>query len=155
MPRVRFDRLLIQDRAWTFSIDGGAPLPRAFSLPRDADSQLERRLAKDIRRTSDGSWNLVRESTVIRVGQRLFFPDFALHSARGRVLVEVVGYWTPEYLAAKAEALRAVDVPMVVCVDARHGPLDARLDVLPYSKVIDAEALLARADAVLRRDVQG
>ena len=81
----------------------------------------------------------------------LFYPDFTLVSARGRVLVEVVGYWTPEYLASKAEGLRAVEVPMVVCVDELHacGDLSPRSGVLAYRGRVDASALVAEAERML------
>jgi predicted nuclease of restriction endonuclease-like RecB superfamily len=67
------------------------------------------------------------------------------------VLVEVVGYWTPEYLASKAEALRAVEAPMVVCVDERHarGELSPRRGILTYRGRIDAATLVAEADRML------
>jgi predicted nuclease of restriction endonuclease-like RecB superfamily len=111
---------------------------------------VERRLAADMRRLNAG-WELAREDTVVRVGTRLFYPDFTLVSARGRVLVEVVGYWTPEYLASKAEALRAVEGPIVVCVDERHaqGELSPRRGILIYRGRIDAATLVAEAERML------
>ena len=137
-------------RRHELTLDATAPLPRTHALPASFDSSVERRLAVDIRRLASG-WELAREDTVVRVGSRLFYPDFTLVSARGRVLVEVVGYWTPEYLASKAEALRAVEVPMVVCVDGRHarGDLSARPGIIAYRGRVDASALVAEAERML------
>jgi predicted nuclease of restriction endonuclease-like RecB superfamily len=143
-------QILLGGRRHELALDATAPLPRTHALPASSDSGVERRLAVDIRRLASG-WELAREDTVVRVGSRLFYPDFTLVSARGRVLVEVVGYWTPEYLASKAEALRAVEVPMVVCVDERHarGDLSPRPGVLAYRGRVDASALVAEAERML------
>ncbi len=143
-------QILLGGRRHELVLDATAPLPRTHALPASSDSGVERRLAVDIRRLASG-WELAREDTVVRVGSRLFYPDFTLVSARGRVLVEVVGYWTPEYLASKAEALRAVDVPLVVCVDERHarGDLSPRPGILAYRGRVDASALVAEAERML------
>ena len=143
-------RILLQGQRHQLALDATAPLPRTHALPASSDSGVERRLAADMRRLASG-WELAREDTVVRVGQRLFYPDFTLVSPRGRVLVEVVGYWTPEYLASKIEALRAVEAPMVVCVDERHarGDLSPRPGVLAYRGRVDAAALVAEAERML------
>lgn len=128
-------------------------------MPRPHDSRLEKRLDTDIRRLAS-SWRIEREVAVIRTGRtpsgrmRLSFPDFALVSERGRVLVEVVGYWTPEYLASKVELLRAADVPMVLCVDERHvetiGAVRRDPRVLTFAKRIDAAGLVDACESLLR-----
>jgi uncharacterized protein len=143
-------RLLLHGERHELALDATAPLPRTHALPASTDSGVERRLAADVRRLASG-WELVREDTVVQVGPRLFYPDFTLVSPRGRVLVEVVGYWTPEYLASKTEALRAVEAPMVVCVDERHarGELAPRPGLLAYRGRVDAAALIGEAERAL------
>lgn len=132
------------------ALDGAAPVPRTHALPRAHDSKLEARLEKDLRRLSS-AWTIERETTVIRAGGRLFFPDFALVSPRGRVLVEVVGYWTPEYLAAKSVLLRGAGVPLVFCADERHARADMVSDprVLLFRRSVDAASLLAACERAL------
>jgi len=128
------------------------PLPRAHALPVATDSVVEKRLATDLRKIGPArGWELERESSVVRVGQSLFYPDFALVSARGKVLVEVVGFWTPEYLQKKRQALAAVTQPMVVCVALKQadalgvsGP-----NVVTYRDRIDAEELIRAAERAL------
>ena len=143
-------RIMLGGRRYELALDATAPLPKTHALPASYDSSVERRLAADIRRLGSG-WELAREDTVVRVGRRLFYPDFTLVSPRGRVLVEVVGYWTPEYLASKVEALRAVEAPMVVCVDERHAQreLSPRRGILTYRGRIDAATLVAEAERIL------
>lgn len=145
--------VLLEGRSYLLEVDATAPIARVHALPRRADSVLERRLVRDLR-AARSEWAVVREGAVVRVGRRLFYPDFTLVSSAGRVLVEVVGYWTPEYLASKVEALAAVDVPMVVCVDERHanGPLAKRSGVITFRDHVDpSELLAAAADALKNR----
>src|SRR5262249_51210005 len=53
-------------------------------------------------------WTLIREGAVLHQGQKVFVPDFAFRHRDGRsALLEIVGFWTPEYLEAKAKTLRA------------------------------------------------
>lgn len=134
------------------------PLPRTHALPHGSDSKLERRLALDLRRIGpERGWRLERESVVVStgVGGQLFYPDFTLFSEKGaRVLVEVVGFWTPDYLAKKQRALAAVHEPIVICVDQRHVselgiPETVSAIVLPYRDRIDAAALLDAAERAL------
>jgi predicted nuclease of restriction endonuclease-like RecB superfamily len=75
--------------------------------PEEFDSKLEESFARQWGGERDG-WTLQRESEILHDGQKTFVPDFALRHADGRnVLLEIVGYWTPEYLQAKFQTLRA------------------------------------------------
>jgi uncharacterized protein len=143
--RVRFD-----GRLWTLELDAASPIACDGTLPRPADSHAERHLARELRKLGS-TWQIVREAEVVRVGARLFYPDFTLVSARGRVVVEIVGFWTPEYLAKKAEAIAAADRPILVCVDERHarGPFAESPHVLPYKRRPDAAALVRAAERLL------
>jgi predicted nuclease of restriction endonuclease-like RecB superfamily len=49
------------------------------------------------------NWTWEHESELLYIGQSVLTPDFALrHHLNGTVIhVEVVGFWTPEYLADK------------------------------------------------------
>jgi len=51
-------------------------------------------------------WQLEREGDILVRGQRVFFPDFTVISPSGfRVFLEIVGFWTPEYIRHKKEVL--------------------------------------------------
>jgi len=144
-------RVLLDGAEHSLRLDGGAPIPRTHRLPRMHDSKLEARLDADLRRAG-GPFRLTREADVIRTGgTRVFFPDFALDSDRGRVVVEVAGFWTPHYVASKIEMLRAVRVPFVMCVDQRMAPPDLVCDprVLLFDRTVNAEALITRCEEVL------
>lgn len=114
------------------------------------DSALEERFARDFARAAPG-WDVIREPEPVPVDGTLVFPDFALVSRvdpAERWMVEIVGFWTPGYLAQKLERLRALDAPrLIVCVDearacAAEGlPPGAR--VVPFRRHVDPDAVLA------------
>lgn len=80
---------------------------RSHLPPADEfDSSVEERFATRFGAEREG-WQLIREGEILHQGQSAFVPDFAFRHQDGtQVLVEIVGFWTPEYLASKRETLR-------------------------------------------------
>jgi len=132
---------LMRAPRWRFEAEvrgpDGAPLRfRARGRPRAAgsvapvggrarhpgyDSAWERSLASDFRRKfgrdARNGWMLSRESTPVAAGDELFLPDFTLRHADGReALVEIVGFWTPEYLEAKARKIATTGLGTLILV---------------------------------------
>lgn len=145
--------LVVRGGPLKLDLDASAPLPRVHALPRRTDSAVEERLLRDLHRIVS-PWSVQRESAAIKVGKQLFFPDFTLQHPRGVVLVEVVGFWTQDYLDAKVRALAAAKRPLIVCVDARHAQralpgLEAGPSVLHYKRWVDAQTLLRMAERCL------
>jgi len=50
-------------------------------------------------------WAVRREPAVLAAGQYAFIPDFSLERSGIRVYVEIIGFWTPEYLKHKIQKL--------------------------------------------------
>jgi len=74
--------------------------------PAEFDSTVEEAFARKFGQQRDG-WKLERESEIVHRGQQAFFPDFVFRHEDGtEVMLEIVGFWTPEYLEAKRELLR-------------------------------------------------
>lgn len=75
-------------------------------------------------------WQIERESTVLNQGQSVFIPDFtAVHQSGMRIPIEIVGFWTPEYLQHKREQLqRFQDLPLVVILPKRLA------EIMPIAK---------------------
>lgn len=86
------------------------PVPRRRGRPR-YDSSFERALASEFAAKvgrERGGWTLAREDSPITAGEVLMLPDFTARHEDGReALIEIVGFWTPEYLEAKLHKLRA------------------------------------------------
>jgi len=74
--------------------------------PEEFDSTVEEGFARKFGETRDG-WRLEREAEVLAEGQTVFVPDFVFRHEDGTTVpFEIVGFWTPEYLAKKRETLR-------------------------------------------------
>jgi len=73
--------------------------------PDEFDSTIEESLANKFGPTRDG-WQLIREGDILHEHQKTFIPDFTFRHEDGtEVLLEIVGFWTPEYLANRRETL--------------------------------------------------
>lgn len=131
-----------------------SPLPRTWALPQRTDSALERDLMKALSRSKSG-WTVRREGIVLRAGRDLFFPDFLLERGSDRVVVEIVGFWTPDYLTRKMSQLATIaDVPLVVCVDETLACDPSGLsnaDVVRFRRRLDPTLLLAAAERAISR----
>lgn len=144
-------RCVLRGEPIVVRIDATDRIARTHALPKDADSKLERALARDVRRLDRG-WELLRETDAISIGQRLFFPDFTLRKNGESIVVEVVGFYTPEYLRSKLEALRAAKVRrLIVCIDQSLACDDGEVPgtVIRFKRKIDAGALLDEAERLL------
>jgi predicted nuclease of restriction endonuclease-like RecB superfamily len=141
----------LRGRLATVSFETGDPIfPAAPPVP--FDSRLEERFARDLARLAP-DWDLVREPEPLRAAGTLIFPDFLLRHRlhpRRRVLIEIVGFWTPQYLAAKLEKLRQAEAVCLLCIDEDRacalGDLPPSLPVLRFHRRIDAAAVLREAE---------
>ncbi len=83
-------------------LQGNLPEPEEF------DSAVEAAFAKKWGPGRRNGWLLVREGEILHARQRVFVPDFTLRHEDGRrALLEIVGFWTPEYLRDKLDTLHA------------------------------------------------
>jgi hypothetical protein len=71
------------------------------------DSSVEEKFARKFEQAADDSgWQLVREPDPIAVADgRAFIPDFAFEKYGRRVYLEIVGFWTKEYVERKMHKL--------------------------------------------------
>jgi predicted nuclease of restriction endonuclease-like RecB superfamily len=84
--------------------------------PVSYDSAVEEDFALRFEALKSG-WRLKREPEPVVAGKQVIIPDFSLEREGVRVYLEIVGFWTPEYLLRKMEKLKKVSVPMLVAVD--------------------------------------
>jgi predicted nuclease of restriction endonuclease-like RecB superfamily len=146
-------RCQLREKSLVLELASGDPIFPSLE-PRRYDSQLEERFARDFRRAAR-DWDLVREPEPVRAGGTLVFPDFALehrHDPTRRWLLEIVGFWTPDYLARKLAQYRAAGLAnLILCIDEARDcaggdlPRDAR--VLRFRRRVDASAVLALVNA--------
>jgi predicted nuclease of restriction endonuclease-like RecB superfamily len=125
------------------------------------DSALEENFANRWGTEPREGWSLIREGEVLHSNQKVFVPDFVFQHQSGlRVLMEVVGFWTPEYLAAKLKTLRVfqdrnillvisntLDLPGDEAQDATYRKLT--VDSIRYKTSIRIDDVLDRLRARL------
>jgi predicted nuclease of restriction endonuclease-like RecB superfamily len=92
---------------WLFGVSVFAPVRY--------DSTVEESFASQFRAVDSG-WTLTREPGPVLAGRRILLPDFLLARGGLCVYLEIVGFWTEDYLRRKAEKLSQVDVKMIVMV---------------------------------------
>jgi len=117
---ARFLPGLLAAEDWRMRAIVIGPLRRRFALrltsgdglhgeiePGDFDSDVEETFHRRWIETDTHGWSIQREATILHEGQTVFLPDFTLiHPEHGEVLLEIVGFWTPEYLREKANRLQ-------------------------------------------------
>ncbi len=162
---ARFLAALVRLRGWRLAAEielrrGWRPLAMRLSAedglgayrgaPPEFDSALEASIAKKFGPSRDG-WRLSREGAVIRAGESLIVPDFVFRHEDGtEVVLEIAGYWTPEYVRSKLDTLgRVRGVHLIVAVPRalalRTGDLPAT--VLPFRRRVLLRDLLPRLEA--------
>jgi predicted nuclease of restriction endonuclease-like RecB superfamily len=138
-------------RPFTFTLTSADGLGTGAAPPPEFDSGLEAAIARKFGRERAG-WRLRREAAVLDLGGgSLLVPDFVFrHEDSTEVVLEIVGYWTPEYLADKLGRLSAVrGVNLIVAVPHHLALRAARLPatVLPFKRRLLLRDLLPRLEA--------
>jgi predicted nuclease of restriction endonuclease-like RecB superfamily len=152
----RFDMrstLMVAGNAVEFRLSSGDPFLPSSEHKR-YDSAVERRLARDLLRQAS-SWIVVREPEPVLAGRSLIFPDFALvhhDDPARRWLLEIVGFWTPDYLENKLRTYRRAGIPsLILCIDDRlactDDELPDRAQLVRYQSRVNVQEVLRVLDA--------
>jgi predicted nuclease of restriction endonuclease-like RecB superfamily len=98
----------------TLSSDEGLTSPKL--VMDEFDSEVEADLMNKWEASPVEGWILLRESELLVRHQKVFLPDFQLtHSSGKRIHLEIIGYWTPEYISAKLKTLQEfADEPILI-----------------------------------------
>jgi predicted nuclease of restriction endonuclease-like RecB superfamily len=119
-----------------------------------SESRTKQKFARDFLRAAP-DWELIGDPDAIAVGGTLIFPDFEItprDDPSGRWLLELVGFWTPEYLHEKLERLRASGIErFLLCVDQKRECSGAELPsdprIIRFKTRVDPRAVLAIVNA--------
>lgn len=122
--------------------------------PEEFDSSLEESFAEKFGPARDG-WRLIREGDILYERQTTFIPDFTFrHDDGTEVFLEIVGFWTPEYLEQKRQTLRRFRRHRILlAVPERSLREDATVagNVIVYKTTLKIDAVLAALEAVRNR----
>jgi uncharacterized protein len=148
-----------------FSIDDQSGLVSHFRRFPLFDSRLESDFAGDFQKAFErhphgvggvGAWSLARADALIPVDRdHVMIPDFTLRDGSGReIYLEIVGFWTPEYLSRKIAQVRAARLNnLILAVSKRLSLSEAtakELDVLWFAGKLSASAVIERADTLVK-----
>jgi predicted nuclease of restriction endonuclease-like RecB superfamily len=139
-----------------FPLDESSGLVSHYRDSTMYDSLLERTFAERFAEVDSG-WQIEREVAIINLKETVFIPDFAFRHADGRTaLLEIVGFWRPDYLEKKIMKLkRSGRSDMVVAVSAglNVGEEDFRDvpgSVFFFKNRINPQEVIARLEQVGR-----
>lgn len=96
-----------------YRLDHTCSLRSHFKSSGTFDSRLEADFANEFEQKMGGKrghWRLTRESEVLLLGDTVMVPDFVLVDTKDekrRILIELVGFWHPNYLRRKVEKVHA------------------------------------------------
>ncbi len=117
------------------------------------DSSIEEDFASQFKALAS-SWVLRREPEPVPAGKQVIIPDFSLEKAGIRIYLEIVGFWTEEYLLRKVEKLKQVEVKMLLLVNEalaceKLSALEKRpqLDLIYYRDKIPLAPILRYLEA--------
>ncbi len=137
-------------RGWNVGLDLSPEdgLTSHLPAPEEFDSRVEEDFARAWGSEKRDGWMLIREGEVLHRGQKVFVPDFAFRHDDGRsVLLEIVGFWTPEYLEAKAKTLRTFSghrILLAVGASAGKQRSDWPAEAIRYRNRLHIEDVLER-----------
>ncbi len=111
-------KCLVREEPLDLIVGSGDPIFPA-KPPREFDSRIEANFAKSFqKRTID--WDLIREPEPIDVMGSLIFPDFMLKNKNDPDRIwwlEIIGFWTPDYLKRKLERLKLAAISnLILCI---------------------------------------
>lgn len=91
-----------------------------FKTPQELevtyDSSVEKEFASRFGELKS-EWMLKREPEPILAGKQVMIPDFSFERNGVKAYMEIVGFWTDDYLHRKIEKLKNVDANILVAVD--------------------------------------
>jgi predicted nuclease of restriction endonuclease-like RecB superfamily len=125
-----------------------SPLFGSQRITETFDSFVEENFASRFKALKS-EWQLKREPEPIVTGQQVIIPDFSFEREGRKLYMEIVGFWTKEYLQRKIAKLKKVKEQILVAVDEnlaceRLTKLEKQhsLNILYYRKEIPLPAVL-------------
>ena len=108
-----------ETRIYDFTLDSTTPI---FSIEPDSNMEaFDSAIEKEFSLLNFNDWTSKREPTVLKAGQYAFIPDFSLERNGKKIYVEIIGFWTPEYLKNKIQKINLLKEKedMILLVDKK------------------------------------
>jgi len=75
----------------------------------DGKISFDSAIEKEFYQLGFKGWKVQREPAVLKAGQYAFIPDFSMERNGTRIYVEIIGFWTPEYLRNKIQKINQLE----------------------------------------------
>lgn len=128
------------------------------------DSSTEQKFAKSFLSYGMDDWTLRREPEPLIAGTHVLIPDFVFEKGGMKVYLEVVGFWTQEYLERKIAKLNSISgVDMIIAADeslacSKLERLRGKALVIYYKKEVPMKPIIhhlkERDASVLKEEVR-
>lgn len=139
-----------------FHLTPAAGLKSHYRDEPEFDSSPEEAFFRKFERNKKSKWTIRREGSVLDLKGTVMIPDFVFTHKDGRTAhLEIVGFWTPEYLEKKLDKLRrAEETNIVVAVpDSLNCSRDEfSAPVVRYKQRLLIKDVLPALDAVAKQD---
>ncbi|CAG0952583.1 hypothetical protein METP3_00301 [Methanosarcinales archaeon] len=90
-------------KIYDFTLDNTKQI---FNIEASAsDPTFDSAIEKEFSLLNFNGWSCKREPAFIKAGHYAFIPDFSLERNGTRIYVEIIGFWTPEYLKNKIQKI--------------------------------------------------
>ena len=120
------------------------------------DSSIERDFASRFEGLRS-EWLLKREPEPISTGKQVMIPDFSFERDGVKVYMEIVGFWTDDYLLRKIEKLKNADANMLVAVDedlacgkVQSLEKQSQLKIIPFRKHVPLVPIIRFLDEAFK-----
>ncbi len=126
------------------SLEGRELLPKRDVEVTKFDSEWERSLYNAL--VADG-WEVEREPEALIAGSSVMIPDFRARKGPATVYIELVGFWTPDYIKKKVRKVLKVKEPLLLVVrkDLLVAPMSKLgKEVLLFDKKLDRVLLIKK-----------
>jgi hypothetical protein len=121
------------------------------------DSTVEENFANRFKALKT-KWHLKREPEPIPTGKHVIIPDFSFERENTKIYMEIVGFWTTEYLKQKIKKLKQTNENILVAVDETLAcqkltnlQKHKKLDILYYRKKVPLTPILRHLEKAFRQ----
>jgi hypothetical protein len=166
--RIKANIIDKQNRVYDFELSSKERelFPRRDEEITHFDSEVEENFYKDFLSFNTG-WRIEREPSIVKTGSYVIIPDFGFYNGETKCYMEVVGFWTPEYLKNKIRKLKMAKERIIVAVnknlDCEKGDFEGevffysgRIPVMPIAKMlkgIEEEVIEREINGITKRDL--
>ncbi|MHA1757801.1 MAG: DUF790 family protein [Promethearchaeota archaeon] len=109
----------------------------------DFDSNVEERFYRQIKTHLNG-WEIRREPTFVKAGKYVIIPDFGFFKNNISVYLEIVGFWTKDYIEKKIKKFQKLNTEIIVAVNKnlKCSEKDFKGNVIYYKKYVPIKPIL-------------